>query len=470
MKSKVTVFFVAFLLVTVVFSIAFTDTVSASGGEWENDNDEAIWFRPANTKEKNYNYNYTDTVVEEQLKVYDSTSDLLTQYYDSEMSLTAHVDSLMSDETKNTINLHITATGAYRWNETSQVSINDDHEGLLNHIAHIGTRDSFIEAQLIDYDGYNDDQFDVNVEQERTSAVNFTEGDDDGGTKEPSVWQKHAGDAALLAANAAKVNPKVLLAVSAGSLIWDAVDGLTETPSYDAPEDSTSGSGLYDKVRQTWRHREDWPWDFDQPLERAHVVSKRVQVNVYRDNHPLPDSATLEVSAKNILAALNHDGDITGGPIDGVEGAEASVEIPIRNAEPTLEEEELQSDKDTYYTSDTSINDYIFPELSGLEISNPAGCTEATYQVELEYWTEWEDEWKPVESDIYHGEDWTESVGIKVPDHVSYEEVKFRYTVIYAEEKYGGWEIQDVWEGEVEVLANNDEDDDGPTPVSYDYG
>lgn len=362
---------------------------------------------------------------------------------DNHLSLSVNPRRVDSCEEETNVKISITGTGL---SEMETIRYSD------------GTTVDYEPHTVEFYVQQSDVEADLDLLTSQNTGVN-TDGDERRGTKDSTEAM------AQITLGAASFLPVIGPAAGVGSLGLTLMDAMEDNNNA-MKEYTMDTDEPYGEIGATYYIEED-----DDDLYDNDVIyfgfSTEVQWTIpseHRDDiHELEIGASIENEEASSYGS--------GTAYDYEYGAETDpITVELKNAEPTLEEEELQSDKDTYYTSDTSINDYIFPELSGLEISNPAGCTEATYQVELEYWTEWEDEWKPVESDIYHGEDWTESVGIKVPDHVSYEEVKFRYTVIYAEEKYGGWEIQDVWEGEVEVLANNDEDDDGPTPVSYDYG
>lgn len=74
-----------------------------------------------------YEYNYTDTNVKDNILVFNDQGALQDLYYDSEMSLCDNINSVSSDAEFVEIDISITATGAYRLNETnSYYSPNDD--------------------------------------------------------------------------------------------------------------------------------------------------------------------------------------------------------------------------------------------------------------------------------------------------------------------------------------------------------
>ena len=60
MKLKVLTWFVVLILIAVIFLISTTNVSAEEPPEL--DNDKNIYFRPSETKEKNYDYNYSSDI------------------------------------------------------------------------------------------------------------------------------------------------------------------------------------------------------------------------------------------------------------------------------------------------------------------------------------------------------------------------------------------------------------------------
>lgn len=163
----------------------------------------------------------------------------------------------------------------------------------------------------------------------------------------------------------------------------------------------------------------------------------------------LPDKATLEISAKNILGAAEQDGEI----INFADGAEASVEIPIKNAEPT-EVEQLGTDADHYDAGEGS--SVVSPIFKDLKLTNPAQCTDVTYEVEIELRAGWTDGFETLTySWITHDEELNKQVNIYVPEGTVNEEVDIRYSVSTSD-TYGGWELDPISRNSLFSVTNEE--------------
>ncbi|MFW6064427.1 MAG: hypothetical protein ACOC8Y_02510, partial [Candidatus Natronoplasma sp.] len=153
-------------------------------------------------------------------------------------------------------------------------------------------------------------------------------------------------------------------------------------------------------------------------------------------------------------------------------GAEASVEIPIKNAEPEIEEE-MDSDKNSYEASDYSSS--VYPDLEDLTVENPAGCTDVDYEVEIEWDGEWDYDTHTAYTWITHEEEIDKTLNIAgIPEDGEWHEVEIMYS-IKAHDRYGGWE-EDLDPIEIEVKNEEDQDSGyptpppgGPIPVGEDY-
>jgi len=194
----------------------------------------------------------------------------------------------------------------------------------------------------------------------------------------------------------------------------------------------------------------------DIPLERAHTASTMLYFELPTDD--LPDEATLEISAKNILGAADSQGEI----IEYDDGAEASIEIPIKNARPELS---LDTDKDTYYTSDYTTSDdgpYIVSPKFDISLDNPAGDNTPKYDITMDikfddssYETLTYFFYRDIDDDI------SQYITIEVPD--GYDgSVSIKFTVETRYERHGGWiETFEISESFDVVEDGRDDSDDG---------
>jgi len=188
----------------------------------------------------------------------------------------------------------------------------------------------------------------------------------------------------------------------------------------------------------------------DIPLERVHTASTEIGFRLPTDD--LPDEATLEISAKNVLGAACANGEIK----DDNDGAEASVEIPIKNAEPELDEDHDRVDGPVY-ASDFLGDNYIYPDIGIDDLENRANCHEAEYVIDVYYKHDdmWDFEFTRERTKTI-GSDYLYSIEMELPDEYD-GDVEIRLTITTKDE-YG------AWEKEVEDTFNaiNECDDDDP--------
>lgn len=164
MKSKAIPVLVV-SLISMLLLMAFSVNVAAEEGDPpELDNDKNIYFRPSETKEKNYDYNYSSDIYSYTTIVGDGDGWYGPEFhYDNQIHLTANVESVTSDEHRNTINFYVVAQGAYEFNETATPGDVDpkDPEWLVDYA---GTTHVPIEAEITDMEGgnqeYDIDDFD----------------------------------------------------------------------------------------------------------------------------------------------------------------------------------------------------------------------------------------------------------------------------------------------------------------------
>ena len=546
MKTRVLSFLAAFLIITVAFTVAFMDPVSADDPQdWEPDNDEAIYLRPGDPGiTKNYNYNYTDVALEEDVD-FDCDYSTNEYSYDSEMSINAQVYSLKPGDTYNDIFIAISAPGAYRYNEEES---DGNPNAITPWLGHVGTLGTAIEAEITGMEGYEDKTVRTPTLQkliDYNSADNFTDGDAGCHDTGLTEWQELAIEGGLLTAETI-IDAKTLGALSWAQYASKVVSTYAEDDPIDPfPEHKPGASGEEASVSQTWEHHRtdqgdreyhlfnldyseyeehieegddvdqelidafdekgyeicnDWyglqkeddgEWSVknenggffilekhedklkiyggDIPLERAHTASTEIGFRLPTDD--LPDEATLEISAKNVLGTACVDGDI----IQDADGAEASVEIPIRNAKPEVQSD-MEMDKKNYETEDYPGYNKIYPVFHDLMVTNPTTCEEVPYEVKIDWRPGWDYGWETLTYDwISHGEWMEKEVSIPTPDDANGDTVDIRYT-IKTYDQYGGWELDTEYKRDSFTVTNNDGDPPpggpprpppgGPHPVS----
>ncbi len=174
----------------------------------------------------------------------------------------------------------------------------------------------------------------------------------------------------------------------------------------------------------------------------------------------LPDEATLEISAKNIIGTT--DG-FSGDPDPEIpdswetaDGAEASVDITLKNAKPEVDESDVQVEDDEPVKTSESLDDYLVHPTINIDLDNKGDCT-AKYWAEIHY--------KPTDDWSYDYAGTTlisrsdgkiSTIGMEVSDGFDgYIDVKID---LEAKEEYGSWQK------EIEkdhLFEAKQEDDDG---------
>ncbi|MFW6142520.1 MAG: hypothetical protein ACOC53_08185 [Candidatus Saliniplasma sp.] len=478
---------------------------------------------------KNYNYNYTDVALEEDVELDEGVNEFS---YDSEISLDAYVHSVKPCDKVNNIRIGVSALGAYRYNEEESISNPNDGDLYTTPFGHVGTLGTAIEAEITGMEGYEGEEGDtgLQIQTRYNSADNFTDGDGDAGDPGTplSEWQELAIEGGLLLAET-YVDMNTLNALSWAQYAYKVGSTYAEEDPIDPlPEHKISESGEDASISQSWEHirtymeereyhlfnlnyweyeehleegpvdqelveafyekgheiadwsdleEEDDEWKVvtpddvftlerdedklkiygeDIPLERAHTASTMIYFELPTDD--LPDEATLEISAKNVLGTADVEGEIT----EAADGAEASVEIPIRNAEPDPNlVEDLDTDKEDYEASESS--NTVYPDFEGLTVETPAGFTEPEYQVEIEWNPEWDSGWETLTYDwLTYGEEIDKnSVAINgIPDDGDEYGVSIKYTIEVGDE-YGGWEMETITETHMFTVTNEGDDDGG---------
>ncbi len=455
---------VAFLLVFVVFSVVFTDTVVANDGfedEFESDNGKALYLQDGRTEP--YYYNYTDVVVEEALYIpYPDVGNWFS--YDTETTLDVLATTVDGGGEYTRVFLHVSAAGGYSYNETE--SVEHPHDDLSPPgMGHIGNAGQVIEAEITDYDGNHIPYLDI--ERSKNSGTTSITDGDEGGDGETSETQKLALQGALFAAQigATAVDVKTFGAISAVSFAYTlATRGSDDEPN-PFPENKDYDLGEDANVRQVWKHDPEMSeWNdtsgrMENPLEDVHGTSTVLYLSL--DNDDLHESAILEISARNLLGISGYDDDeyfessIT-------DGAEATIEIPIRKARPELS---LDTDKDTYYKSDYITSDdgpYIVSPKFDISLDNPAGDNTPKYDITMDikfdgssYETLTYFFYRDIDDDI------SQYITIEVLD--GYDgSVSIKFTVETRYERYGGWiETFEISESFNVVEDGRDDSDDG---------
>ena len=170
---------------------------------------------------------------------------------------------------------------------------------------------------------------------------------------------------------------------------------------------------------------------------------------------------TLHLSATSLLGFWDDSGALPPSLRDVKESAEATVDIPIKNAEPDVVSG-LDTDKDHYEASEYS--DSVYPDFDGLVVENPAGCNEPVYEVKIEWSPEWDQGWETLTYDwLTHGEEIDkDNVAITgIPDDGEVYDVNIRYT-IEVDDEYGGWEVGPLTLDDDDTFTvTNEEDDNG---------
>jgi len=237
--------------------------------------------------------------------------------------------------------------------------------------------------------------------------------------------------------------------ISIAEFVWEQTEprgGSTETI------DGSIGEG--GKVRHHW-NAPFYQWDVNPP--RARYYSGGTLLHLDTDSTP-PDSVTLDISADNEIGVYDLTLDDFVEGYERLDGAETSFEIEIKNAEPT-EVEQLDTDTDHYDAGEGS--SVVSPIFKDLKVTNPAQCTDVTYEVEIELRAGWTDGFETLTyAWITHDEELNKQVNIYVPEGTVNEEVDIRYSV-RTSDTYGGWELDPISRNSLFSVTNEETDDGG---------
>ncbi|MEF8833101.1 MAG: hypothetical protein V5A66_06265, partial [Candidatus Thermoplasmatota archaeon] len=237
-----------------------------------------------------------------------------------------------------------------------------------------------------------------------------------------------------------------------------------------------SGSGPGGDAGQAFEARPfNWPdvenADDIDGRDYFYVASTQFTVTVPGE---IPDEMHISFSAKNVIGYWE-------GLIHWVneDGAEASVEIPIKNAEPQLDENEVDvTNQPVKVLDENSDGEYrLKPDLwlhSGF-LNNYAGCTDAEYDVKIEYSADGDTlNWKTYafREGISIGDTISAHISIWIEDqgHSGFVDLKITVT---AGDKYGSWEKQTYstfqWAKHELTIDYSGMGTTDPTPGTYYY-
>ncbi len=238
---------------------------------------------------------------------------------------------------------------------------------------------------------------------------------------------------------------------------WTKEDGGVQTED---PDHKSFGSGLNDPSITTFYHESE-PMgnsitgmqedpDGNEPIEYQASIALdwNFDNSIFEDT----DSAKIGITAKNIVGVIGPNYDYE------TKGATSYVEIEIKNAEPT-EVEELVTDADHYDAGEHS--SVVSPVFKNLKVTNPAQCTDVTYEVEIKWRPDWKNSFETLTYAWFtHGEELNKQVNIHVPEGTEDASVDIRYTVSTSD-TYGGWEMDSVTHNNLFTVTNEEDDNGG---------
>ena len=358
-----------------------------------------------------------------------------TVYYDvkNTISVNARVWSAINDGKNNIVRIYVSAVGHYE-------VIPRAYTPADNHF--VGTHGLNIESVVASVDGTDTTQ--QNLQTTYSNSNNMTDGPE-GGDEDDDLLRETAEFGIKYAAE----RKDKLGLISIAEFVWEQTEprgGSTETI------DGSIGEG--GKVRHHW-NAPFYQWDVNPP--RARYYSGGTLLHLDTDSTP-PDSVTLDISADNEIGVYDLTLDDFVEGYERLDGAETSFEIEIKNAEPT-EVEELGTDADHYDAGEDS--SVVSPIFKDLKVTNPAQCTDVTYEVEIELRAGWTDGFETLTyAWITHDEELNKQVNIYVPEGTVNEEVDIRYSV-RTSDTYGGWELDPISRNSLFSVTNEETDDGG---------
>lgn len=282
----------------------------------------------------------------------------------------------------------------------------------------------------------------------------FHQGENTGGEVEEG--DSFYPEQAQLAMGAASFAPVIGNAIGATDFMLTAYDAaydnnnkIIESPYSGSGPDAKAGCAWYIEEENETLYNDDGV---------AFVFSTQISWRIDADDRE--ETHELEIGAKidNKMYTIHNWGDSTSYDY----GAEATVEITIKNARPELS---LDTDKDTYYTSDYTTSDdgpYIVSPKFDISLDNPAGDNTTKYDITMDikfdgssYETLTYFFYRDIDDDI------SQYITIEVPD--GYDgSVSIKFTVETRYERHGGWiETFEISESFDVVEDGRDDSDDG---------
>ena len=431
---KLSIFAICFLLLSSIAIVPDLGAAESPTDDPEPDN-EPVYFQAEGTPSEDFKTTYGDVTEQD---AYDGPFELAYTghgihgwWWDNGIALSSRVETIMEGAGSNWVYVNVSATGWYEYSEYNDLEDITTKPNNRNDIDYSGVTQIPLQVELT-----KGDCNDLYFEPGSHTAVNMTDGPEGGDEDEDRSGLRDTAEFGIEWAAGLK-DP--IGAIDIGEFLyeqWKARgasdhDGIEDI----LPPDDNSDSGKGAFIQQTWDHKYELWWDTDQPYFGQFNVATEFLLKVPTSS--LPDEARLEISTKNIFGTYHrHD-----GLVNHDIGAEASVEIPIRNAEPELDEDEITVEYDEpVKTSDSRYSDCIRPEIEigkGF-IDNPAGCEKAEYNVTVKYSID-EEDWKELTTETMTITDSAElNPYIEIDDEEPEGEMYLEFHVSTKDE-YGAW-------------------------------
>lgn len=350
------------------------------------------------------------------------------------------VESVTSSENYNWVHIWVSAVGACKSEHDSYIG-----EDRQEHDYYYSTKDVELSAK-IDEDAHDTTKLNVD-EAENSISPDINDGDF-GGDKTGI----HLRNATYFAADEMiGIIPYIGTGYDIAKFAYEEFG----PGGSEKLDDSASGPG--EEAGQTFERL----GDSASGLDSKDLYAVGTHFTYKFDNNYLPDQFDMTISAKNIMGHY-----YDGSKIQTKDGAEASVDITLKNAKPSVTQ---GLDTDKYYYEASDYSDAVHPDLEDLTVENPAGATEPTYEVEIQANPSWEsDGWETIAySYISHGVAIDDHMNIvHIPDDGTYHTVELRVNSIRAYDKYGGWTIGPRDSIKIEVKNYGSEDGGGCPYVS----
>ncbi len=335
------------------------------------------------------------------------------KYVENDLSLTAHpryVDA--EDDGTSYIYIAITGTGYgetdFYYESGSGISYSWDPYQVELSIQH---KQENVDAYL-------------GVRTEKNIGINTCGEEEEGDDYEPTQ-----GDLALEAAGFVPYIGDYIDMTNFAQTTYEVIDNEGEGKNNAAEQVDCGDSGYDAEVGQVWNIEEIDEDFYDDGIAFTFGTEVLWEIDGEEDN--LHEELEIEATIKN-----RQEQNPPGVPPDVSfeDGAEASVEIPIRNAEPEVDEFEVEDEPISL-----SVGDPISPEIN-FGFNNKAGCTEAQYEAKLEYRLDNMRSYETIDTyDVTIDENDLDDVEIDWRLKEPPDELDLKMTLT-AEDEYGGWE------------------------------